>query len=131
MCREFFYTLRTYFKLALYKMFLNILEIYQEQGGNILTMSENVLRESTRLEKTVTESSSIGIKHIVEFILLWGMSFGVLLFMKFGLTDFYQKMLSDPIFVPLIFIYFLICLASIHLFLNNFLNLTIKEDTCE
>ena len=120
--------LKNYFKLAIYKMFLNVFEIYQDQGGNILSMSENLIRETTRTEKVVNESSNLGIKHLIEFIVLWSLSFAVLLFMKFGIGEFYNKMLQNPIFAPLIFVFFLLCLVSIHLFLKNFMNLSIKED---
>ena len=120
--------LKNYFKLAIYKMFLNVLDIYQDQGGNILTMSENLIRECSRTEKTLNDSSSLGVKHLVEFIMLWALSFAILLFMKFSLKDFYEKMLANPIFTPLIFVYFLICLLSFHFFLNSFTNLSIKED---
>lgn len=123
--------LRKYFSLAIYKMFLNILEIYQDQGGNILTMSENLLRECTRTEKKLLESTNIGVKHLIEFFLLWALSFAVLIFMKFGIGDFYNQMLNNSLIVPLIFAYFLLCLFSIHLFLNSFLNLSIKEDVLE
>lgn len=120
--------LRNYFKLAIYKMFLNVLEIYQDQGGNILTMSDNLIRECTRTEKTLIDSHNIGIKHLIEFIVLWALSFGVLLFLKFGIGDFYEKMIQNPIFTSLIFVFFLLFLFSIHMFLNAFTNLSIKED---
>lgn len=120
--------LRSYFNLSIFKMFLNILDIYQEQGGNILTMSENLIRETTRVEKNTTESTNIGIKHLIEFIVLWSLSFAVILFMKFGINEFYEKMLKDAIFAPLIFVYFLLCLASLHLFVKSFTNLSVKED---
>lgn len=123
--------LRNYFKLAIYKMFLNVLEIYQDQGGNILNMSDNLIRECTRTEKTLLDSYNLGIKHLVEFIVLWALSFGILLFLKFGIGDFYNKMLNNPIFSPLIFVFFFIFLFSIHFFLKSFTNLSIKEDVLE
>lgn len=123
--------LKTYFNLAIYKMFLNLLEIYNDQGGNILSMTDNLIKEITRVEKTLAETVSIGYRHLVEFILLWALSFGVLLFMRFGVSEFYQMMLKNVIFVPLLLMFFIICLASIILFLNSFTNLSIKEDLTE
>lgn len=120
--------LRSFFNLAIYKMFLNILDLYQDQGGNVLSMSGNLIRECTRTEKILNESLSIGRKHIVEFLLLWVMSFGIVLFMRFGITDFYMMMLNNSLFVIMLFIYFLICLVSVHLFVDKFTNLSIKED---
>lgn len=123
--------LRNYFRLAIYKMFLNILEIYQDQGGNILNMTDNLIRECTRTEKTLLDSYNLGIKHLIEFIILWALSFAVLLFLKFGIGDFYNQMLKNPIFSPLLLVFFFIFLLSVHFFLKSFTNLSIKEDLSE
>lgn len=123
--------LRDYFNLSIYKMFLNVLDLYQDQGGNILNMSDNLMRECTRSEKTLTDTLAIGYKHLTEFIILWLMSFAILLFMKFSIKDFYLKMLTNPIIVPLIFVFFVICIASITLFVNSFTDLSIKEEPKE
>ena len=116
-----------YFNLSIYKVFLNVLDLYQDQGGNILNMSDNLLRECTRTEKTLSDTLSIGYKHLTEFIILWLMSFAILLFMRFSIEEFYMMMLNSPFVAPLIFIFFVICIASINLFVNSFTNLTIKE----
>lgn len=121
--------LRGYFNLAIYKIFLNILDLYQNQGGNILTMSENLIRECTRTEKSLTESTSIGSKHLLEFFILWFMSFAIVLFMRFSISEFYLQMITNPTILIMIFIFFIICLVSIHLFICKFTNLTIKEDS--
>ena len=116
-----------YFNLSIYKVFLNVLDLYQDQGGNILNMADNLLSECTRTEKTLNETLSIGYKHLTEFLILWLMSFAILLFMRFSIKEFYLMMLKNALVVPLIFIFFIICVASINLFVNSFTNLTIKE----
>lgn len=121
--------LRNYFNLGIYKMFLNVLDLYQDQGGNILNMSENLIRECTRTEKTLSETLSIGYKHFIEFISLWLLSFAILLFIRFGIKDFYNQMVANSFFTPLIICYFLIFLLSAFLFFSSFTNLTIKEDS--
>ena len=120
--------LKNYFKLSIYKMFLNVFELYQDQGGNILNMADNLLTECTRVEKTLSETKAIGYKHLVEFILLWTMSLGILVFMRFSIKDFYSDMLQNAFIGPMIFLFFVICLFSINLFINAFTNLSIKED---
>ena len=116
-----------YFNLSIYKMFLNVLDLYQDQGGNILNMADNLLRECTRTEKVLSDTLSIGYKHLTEFVILWLMSFGILLFMRFSIEEFYLMMLKNAFIVPMIFMFFLICIASINLFVNAFTNITIKE----
>lgn len=120
--------LKGYFNLSIYKMFLNVLDLYQDQGGNILSMSDNLIRECTRTEKVLSDTLAIGYKHLSEFIILWIMSFGILLFMRFSLVEFYQSMLNTSLVVFMLFVFFLICIASINLFVNAFTNLTIKEE---
>ena len=119
--------LKDYFSLSIYMMFLNVLDLYQDQGGNILNMADNLLRECTRTEKSLSEAISIGNKHLKEFVILWLMSLSILLFMRFSLKEFYISMLKNSLIGILIFIFFLICIVSINLFVNAFTNLTVKE----
>lgn len=120
--------LRDYFDLSIYKMFLNVFELYEDQGGNILQMSDNLIRECTRTEKALTETTSISFKHLVEYIVLWSMSLGILVFMRFSISDFYTSMLANKTVGLMIFIFYLLALVSLHLFINTFTNLTIKRD---
>lgn len=119
--------LKDYFNLSIYLMFLNVVNLHQDQGGNILTMSDNLIKECTRTEKTLSETLSIGHKHLKEFITLWIMSIAILIFMRFSLKDFYVTMLKSTLFSALLFVFFLICIISINLFVNSFTDLTVKE----
>ena len=121
--------LRKYFNLAVYKMFINVLNLYLDQGGNILNLSDALLRETTRTEKALADSTSVGEKHLFEFIVLWLLTFAILLFLRFGVANFYSIMLNSSTFLALIGVYFVVVLVSIHLFVTNFSSLSIKEDT--
>lgn len=123
--------LRSYFNLAIYKMFINIVSLYQEQGGNILAISDSLLRECTRVEKTLAESKSIGNRHLVEFVTLWLLSFFILVFLRFAISQFYFQMINTPLVVGLIAGFYLIFLISLHLFLLKYLSLSIKEDVLD
>lgn len=121
--------LKDYFNLSIYQMFLNVISLYQDQGGNILTMSDNLMKECTRTERALSDTLSIGHKHLKEFITLWVMSIGILIFMRFSLSDFYLSMLKNTMFSTLLFVFFLICIVSINLFVIAFTDLTVKEAT--
>ena len=120
--------LRSYFNLAIYKMFLNVVNLHQEQGGNILTISDSLIRECTRVEKTLNESTAIGNRHLVEFAVLWLLSFFILIFLRFAISQFYSQMISSFIMIAFISGFYLIFLVSVHLFLINFTSISIKED---
>ena len=121
--------LKDYFNLSIYLMFLNVLTLHQDQGGNILPMSDNLMREATRTEKTLSDTLTIGGKHLKEFMILWVMSIGILLFMRYSLNEFYASMLKNNLFGYLIFFFYIICIASINLFVIAFTDLTVKEAT--
>lgn len=120
--------LRKYFNLAIYKMFLNVLSLYQDQGGDILNMSDCLMRETTRTEKSLTESISIGNRKLFEFGLLWLMSFAILLFLRFGISDFYLQMVKSTTFIALLIGFFFVVLISIHIFVCSYTSIKIKED---
>lgn len=120
--------LRDYFNLGVYKMFINVLDLYQDQGGNILNMSEELISESTRIENVLTESTSISSKYLGEILLLWILSFGILVFLRFSIAQFYNQMKTIPIFLMFIGLFFVILLFSIHLFITRFTTIQVKED---
>ena len=120
--------LRKYFNLSIYKMFLNVVELYLDQGGNILKMSDSLISESTRIEDTLNKATQSSRKYLLEFIILWGLSLGILLFMRFGISSFYLMMLNSPIFLGVLIIYYLLILFSIHMLIGRISELYIKED---
>ena len=120
--------LRQYFNLSIYKMFLNIVDLYQEQGGNILTLSEGLTRECTRVEKDVVETTSISNRHLAEFLILWLLAFMIIVFLRFSLVSFYFEMLKQPLFVVLVTLFYLLFLGSAHLFFVKYSTVLIKED---
>lgn len=123
--------LRSYFNLAIYKMFLNIIALYQDQGGSILKMSDSLLRECTRVEKSIKESSSISNRHLAEFGVLWILSFFILVFLRFALRQFYQQMISSVTVIVFITGFYLIFLISLHLFLLRYTLMPVKEDVID
>lgn len=120
--------LRSYFNLAIYKMFINIINLHQEQGGNILTISDSLFRECTRVEKTLSESTSIGNRHLIEFFVLWLLSLFILIFLRFAISQFFYQMINSILMISLISGFYLILLISAHLFLIKYTNLSVKED---
>ncbi len=120
--------LRTYFNLSIYKMFLNVVNIYLDQGGNILDMADTLIQESTRIEDSLNKTIKSVRQNILEFIILWGLSIGILIFMRFGISSFYLQMLHSMVFLILLGVYYLIILISIHMLVVRSTELFIKED---
>ncbi|MFA5283428.1 MAG: hypothetical protein WC366_02820 [Bacilli bacterium] len=125
--------LSNYFSSDIYKMFLNIINAYEDQGGNILTMSETLIKELTRIENETNEYSSLSKKRIIEFSSLWILTYVILLFVRFALSQFYNQISASPLFVGSICIFFVFVLISIHLMITIFtqINFVLRRKTNE
>lgn len=120
--------LRKYFNLAVYRMFINVIEIYLDQGGKLLNMSDTLMEETTRIENTLNKTNNSILKNAIEFVVLWLISFMVLVFLRFGISDFYQTMLASLPFLVTLVSFFAFFLISVHIFIKRATSLYIKED---
>lgn len=120
--------LTRYFTYSFYHMFLKVVDLYQEQGGNILKMSDSLLNESIRIEETMKESESSCKKKAIEFSILWVLSFVVLLFVRFALQDFYLSMIKSTPFFVLLICFFILFLIAIHVFIKRYTKMPINEE---
>ena len=123
--------LRKYFNLAVYKMFINIIQIYLDQGGKLLNMSDTLIQETTRIEDTLNKTNSSIKKVAIEFVVLWLISFMVLIFLRFGISDFYMTMLSSLPFLITLVAFFILFLVSIHIYIRRATAIYIKEDSLD
>ena len=123
--------LNSYFDLAVYSMFLNVVDIYLDQGGNILNIADTLILETTRVEDTLNKSIQNAKTKLIEFATLWAISVFVLIFMRFSLSDFYFSMLKNPIFFTILVVFYALLLFSIHLFLKRYTYIYLKEGAGE
>jgi hypothetical protein len=121
--------LNKYFRFDIYYMFLNILTLYEDQGGDILTMAETLLQEINRIEETMIVVRSLSIRRTMEFLILWFITLGIVIFVRFGLSSFYSRMLNGLIVILMTSLLFTLLLVSIHLAINKFTRLPIEESS--
>lgn len=111
--------LKFYFNLNIYDVFLNILDQYIFNGGDILKISQILLFDARNLEESLENHIQILVKKIIEFITLWGMSFLVLIILKISLNNFIGSMMQSNTFVYGIAIFFLVFYVNFILFIKN------------
>ncbi len=121
--------LTKYFKFSTYRMFTKVIALYVEQGGNVLKLSDSLIAENNRVEQTSLDNENISKKKTFEFIILWLLSFVVLVFMRFALNSFYLSMLSSKIFMILLIVFFIVVLLSIHIYILRYSKLIAKEES--
>lgn len=118
--------LNRYFKFHIFALFIDLIDLYENQGGNILDMSHYLLEETRQTEEFISVSQTIARKRIVEFAILWMLTIGIMVFMRFALSQFYQT-ISKQLFYPIgIGGIVLFALASIHIAVMRITSLQIK-----
>lgn len=105
-----------YFESDLYAMFLSVLELYSEQGGDILKLSASLLEEVNRVEESTRKLEKAGIRNAFQYILLWVMSLGILVFLRFGLGSYFEAIRKSAIYLICIAVFFFFMLGSILLY---------------
>lgn len=111
--------LNKYFDLNVYEVFLNLLDQYIYNGGDILKIAQILLFDIRATEEMLENHISILVKKIVEFTSLWGMSFLIVLIIKFSLTNFLSDILSSNLFLIGLLIFFLIFYINLTIFIMH------------
>ena len=115
-----------YFRFHVFSLFVDLINIYEEQGGNILEMSHYLLEETRLIEEYISSSKSITKKKMVEFAILWLLTLGIMVFMRFALSQFFNT-IAKQIFYPIGILFIcLFCLFSIHIALCKMTKLKIR-----
>lgn len=118
--------LNKYFRFHTYMLFLDLLHLYEEQGGNILEMSSNLLDEVRLTEEYISYSETTSRKKLGEFAILWLLTLGIMIFMRFALSEFFNT-ISKQLFYPIgIFAILFFALLTIHLAILRMCKLEIR-----
>jgi hypothetical protein len=112
--------LKTYFDNDLYAMFLSLFHLYEEQGGDLLTISKGLLDEITRVEEAGDASNRESLKNLRDFLLLWVFSLAIFLFLRYGLATFYSSLVKSPVYLLTIGVFFGFFLISLVIYAFRF-----------
>lgn len=115
-------SIATYFSSNNFDVFLNILKLYNNNGGNILEMSMNLQSELRRKETMASSIKQIALRKVYEFISLWAFCLAILIFCRIGLTSIYKSMQTLAYFNYEIIGFFVFLLISIHLIITKTYN---------
>lgn len=118
--------LESYFPFHSYSLFLQIISLWTEEGGDILKMSNYLLSEIRKEDEYVSSISSIGKRKYGEMAILWGFTLTILILLRFSLSTFYEKIKSLPLYIWSVVGIMAFVLVSIYLLLNKSTKLEIK-----
>ena len=118
--------LSSYFSFHAYQLFLQILAIWQEEGGDILQMSKYLINEIRCNEEYITKTESMSVHKYVEIGILWSFCLLIIIVLRFALKDFYMYIKGQLIYLISMVILFLFILFTIFLLIQKGTNLKIK-----
>lgn len=118
--------LSSYFYFYVYQLFLQIINLWEEQGGDILQMSKYLIGEVRNNEEYITKSDAMAAHKYVEISILWGFSLLIIVILRFSLKDFYQSIKGKALFVVSICLTMFFVLMTIYLLTSKGTNLKLK-----
>ena len=99
-------------------MFLSLLSLHLDRGGDILDLSSDLLHESSRIEESAQSYWKKAKGKILGFYFLWAMAFVILVFLRFGLTSFFTRIKGSWAYLGCVGLFHLLFLGSTILLLR-------------
>ncbi|MDO5330949.1 MAG: hypothetical protein Q4F15_06015 [Bacillota bacterium] len=113
--------LESYFESEGYSMFLSLYSLYEEQGGDLLSISKSLLDELTRVEESGNSIDKQGGRNLIAFTSMWVLSFLIMGFLRFGLVSFFMNSLQgSSSFLLAVIAYLSFFLVSLLLYFRSF-----------
>jgi len=108
--------LKANYPAKIYDLFVSSIQFYDQQGGDVMSLFDNFLRQSRISETRIQEEEHIYRRGVIEFTTLWLFNLLVLLLAKWALRYMFDQMLSNLlvllsisavfIWLPLTFLYY-------------------------
>ena len=118
--------LNKYFRFQIYRLFTDIVLLWVEEGGNILEMSTHITNSSRECEEYLAFAESINRRKTLEVAILWLFSLAIIIALRIALTDFYDGLIKQPIFLVSVCLLMLIVLLSAFLLVRRITKIEIK-----
>ena len=120
-----------YFRFDLYRLFVDTVSLWNEQGGDIIRMSHHLIEQVRLKEEYLLACESINKSKSVEFVILWSIALMILAALRFSLSQFFTKISQTVFYQIAIVVTMLFALVSIYILIKRITNLNIegwKED---
>ncbi len=121
----------SYFNFYVYQLFIQIVDLWEDQGGDILQMSKYLITEIRYNEEYITKTDSLSKHKYVEIGILWAFSLLVIIILRFALKDFYQSVKNQLLYMLAIVIVMAFILLTIFLLINKGTSLKLKGNNHE
>ena len=118
--------LKKYFTFDLYHLFLDIVTLWNEQGGDILVMSKHLVNQVRLKEQYVLYCQNVSRSKVIEFVVLWSIALGILASLRFALSQFYHYISKTVVFQSSIVIIFIFVIFSIYVMVKRITQINLE-----
>ncbi len=115
-----------YFKFDLYHLFLDTVSLWNEQGGDILAMSQHLVNQVRLKEEYILFCESTHRTRLVEFIILWVLTLLILISLRFALSQFFTYIIKTIFYQIAVVVVFLFLIVSIYVMVKRITNITLE-----
>ena len=120
-----------YFKFDLYRLFVDTVSLWNEQGGDIIKMSHHLIEQVRLKEEYLLACESINKSKSLEFVILWSIALMILAALRFALSQFFIRISQTIFYQVAVVVTMLFALVSIYILIKRITNLNLegwKED---
>ena len=118
--------LKKYYDFDIYYLFLSVIKVWVEQGGDIFHLAHYLIEETRRDEDYLIKCEQISKRKSVEFSLLWVFTLIIIIALRYSLNSFYSQITRNLLFQVAIVSIFVLLLLSVHLLVTKINNIQIK-----
>ena len=107
--------LSKHFKFDLYRLFVDTINLWNEEGGDILKMSQYLINQVRLKEQYLITCETIHRQKTIEFIVLWTISLAILAALRFALSQFFDRIRQTFFYQVAVGVIILFVLISIYI----------------
>ena len=110
----------------MYRLFVDTINLWNEEGGDILKMSQYLINQVRLKEQYLITCETIHRQKTIEFIVLWAISLAILTLLRFALSQFFERIRQTIFYQIAVGVIILFVLASIYILIMRISKLDLE-----
>ena len=115
-----------YFKFDLYRLFVDTVMLWNEEGGDILKMSQYLINQVRLKEQYLITCETLHRQKTTEFAILWAISLSILASLRFALSTFFERICQTVFYQVAVVVVILFALFSIFILTSRICKLDLE-----
>lgn len=118
--------LKDIYKFDVYSIFLDLINLYCDEGGEIIQMSHYLLNQIRENEEYIVNVERMNKTTLVEFAILWTFSLAIFVVLRFSLNDFFDYIVKVSFYQISVVCILIFTIVSIHIAVKKITNIQLK-----